>query len=409
MRKYLFIFLFALTITSLIGCGENEPTVIDHPVDCQPENFTEIAEDSEWTTAELSSICSLWIGNLPDLPDDPSNAWDDDPAAAAFGMRLFFEPRLSKEGTISCSTCHDPAHNFRDATPLPVGGGQRRTPTIVGAAYSPWFFWDGHKDSLWAQALEPLEAEMEHGGTREQYAALIASDDAYRQQYESIFGTLPDVETREGATEVFVNMGKAIAAYERQVVPMPSPFDAYAQALLSGDKRTLQESLSEEEVAGHDIYMGAGRCLECHNGPLFTNNEFHGTAVVGIPDDGRATGAQQVLTDEFNCRSEYSDTDDCPNLEFIRTEGVELEAAFKTPTLRNIADMPPYSHNGSFATLADMLQHYNLGGFGTSLGFTGHNQLVALNLSETELAELEAFLRSLSGGVSAPTFSSSDG
>ena len=386
---------------ALAACSAPEPVALSGPVDCQPQNFTARATDVDWTPVEISTICSLWIGNLPELPDNPSNDYANNEAAIKLGQRLFFDTRMSLDGTISCATCHDPEYQFRDDDEQPVGGGPRRSQTLLGVAYSPWFFWDGHKDSLWAQALEPLESPVEHRGTREQYAALIASDAAYQAEYEAIFGVLPDVSTREGATEVFVNLGKAIEAYERLILPGASPFDQYAQALLANDDRTMKGALSAEEIQGLSIFMNEGRCTECHNGPLFTNNEFHNTAVFGTYDPGRLEGATAVLKDEFNCRSEYSDADEseCDNLRFIRTEGFELDAAFKTPTLRNVADMPPYTHNGSFATLEAILVHYNLGGFGSSFGTVGHNQLVPLNLGEEELAALEAFLESLSGGL----------
>ena len=136
-------------------------------------------------------------------------------AAAQLGHRLFFDKRLSLNGQVACATCHNPALEFQDGIPLGKGVGttDRRTMPVAGTAYSPYLFWDGRKDSQWAQALGPLESAVEHGGTREQYAQVIA--DCYRAEYEEIFGMMPVLSTREGATAVFVNIGKAIAAYER--------------------------------------------------------------------------------------------------------------------------------------------------------------------------------------------------
>src|SRR5689334_18923530 len=118
----------------------------------------------------------LWIGNLEPLPADPSNRWANDPAAAALGERLFFDKRLSSNGQVSCATCHDPQRAFQDGVALAKGVGttNRRTMPIAGMAYSPFLFWDGRKDSLWSQALGPLESPVEHGGDRMQYAQVIA-------------------------------------------------------------------------------------------------------------------------------------------------------------------------------------------------------------------------------------------
>src|SRR3954471_16262048 len=147
----------------------------------------------EWTTAELGTLRGLWIGSLPALPPDRSNTVADDARAVALGQQLFFDTRLSRNGTVACATCHVPAQGFQDSKPLGQGLGTttRRTMPIAGTAYSPWLFWDGRKDSLWAQALGPLESPVEHGGTRAQYAHVVA--DSYARDYEQIFGPLPDL------------------------------------------------------------------------------------------------------------------------------------------------------------------------------------------------------------------------
>src|SRR5688500_16754904 len=136
---------------------------------------------------------SLWIGGLEALPADPSNRRADDPAAADLGRRLFFDARLSGNGRVSCGSCHDPKREFQDGIPLAKGAGttDRRTMPIAATAYSPFLFWDGRKDSQWAQALGPLESAVEHGGSRAQYAHVIAEH--YRAAYQEIFGALPDL------------------------------------------------------------------------------------------------------------------------------------------------------------------------------------------------------------------------
>jgi cytochrome c peroxidase len=214
---------------------------------------------SAWTPDEVAKLRNLWIGSLPPLAPDPSNKYADDPRAAAFGHKLFFDTRFSSNGKVACATCHQPDKLFQDGLPQAKGVGTtpRRAMTIVGTAYSPWFFWDGRKDSQWAQALGPMENAKEHGGNRTLYAHLIAQN--YRVEYEALFGPLPDLNNlppsagpvddpiahaawdgmktpdREAVTRVYANMGKAIAAYDRKLMPGPSRFDTYVQAVLNND------------------------------------------------------------------------------------------------------------------------------------------------------------------------------
>ncbi len=160
--------------------------------------------------------------------------------------------------------------------------------TVVGAAYSPFLFRDGRKDSLWAQALGPLENPDEHGLDRAQIVWLVGQH--YREPYEAVFGPLPDsrlteaglVDDGEAVTGVFVKVGKAIAAYERQLSPGPSRFDRYVEALLSDDEDGAAV-LTPDELAGLELFVGEAGCTNCHNGPLFTNHDFHNTGVSALP------------------------------------------------------------------------------------------------------------------------------
>jgi cytochrome c peroxidase len=200
-------------------------------------------------------------------------------------------------------------------------------------------------------------------------------------------------------SRAYANIGKAVAAYERLIMPGPSPFDAYVAALLENEAAVAEEALTPDQIAGLRLFIGDADCTRCHNGPLFTNNEFHNTGVpaaVGLPlDKGRKVGVQKVQADGFNCLGSFSDAgpEDCADLRFVKSSGSELVAAFKTPTLRNVAETAPYMHAGQFATLKEVLNHYNRAVSGT----VGHTELEPLDLSETELAQLEAFLHSLSG------------
>jgi cytochrome c peroxidase len=318
--------------------------------------------------------------------------------------------------------------NFQDGKALSEGISitNRRAMPLAGTAYSPWFFWDGRKDSQWAQALGPLENPVEHGGNRTQYALLI--EQHYKAEYEAIFGSLPDLsmlpanagpvedvaaraaweamseEDRANVTRIFVNLGKSIAAYERNIMPTPSRFDRYVAALINGDSAVMEATLTPDEVAGLRLFIGKANCLQCHNGPLFTDNHFHNTGVpqaADLPEDmGRALGAQQVLADEFNCLSPYSDAtpEDCAELRFMVAEGHELERQFKAPSLRNVAERVPYMHAGQFESLDTVLAHYNAAPEAPA----GHSEVEPLMLSPVELNQLKAFLYALTSSPDAP-------
>ena len=217
-----------------------------------------------WTEAERGLIASLSIDRLPPLPPDPSNAVGDDPNAVALGHALFFDSGLSPDGygllwylphSENYFTDGKVRANVRDVdTP-------RHTPTIVGIAFSDWFYWDGRKDSQWAQALAPQEAAIEHAGNRTANARFVL--DTYRSQYEALFGAGPDLSDAsrfppaaapvedeairaawEGMTKddqgtvnrVFANIGKSIAAFSRKILPGRSRFDDYAAAALANDQ-----------------------------------------------------------------------------------------------------------------------------------------------------------------------------
>ena len=160
--------------------------------------------------------------------------------------------------------------------------------------------------------------------------------------------------------------------------------------------------MQSNECSGLRLFIGRANCTQCHNGPLLTNNEFHNTGVPPRPalanDRGRLIGATAVLRDEFNCRSQWSDARDrCAELEFIVTDDHTLDRAYKVPSLRNVAERAPYMDGGQFATLADVLDHYNQAPAAAS----GHSELRPLRLKALELRQLEAFLRTLSAPVLA--------
>ncbi|MFQ5609180.1 MAG: cytochrome-c peroxidase [Woeseiaceae bacterium] len=362
------------------------------------ETWIRRAPPPAWRDAELLQLSSLRIGALPPVPPDPSNAVADDPAAAEFGHKLFFDPRLSANGEISCSTCHQPGRHFTDGLPrgVAIGKSKRNTPSIVGSAYSPWLYWDGRKDSQWAQALAPLEDPNEHGSSRLQILHIVASVSDYRRAYQALFGPPPDLFDQQMVDRAFANVGKAIAAYERLLIPGESRFDRYVEHLMNGGDHLDQQFLSRREIRGLRLFIGEARCTECHNGPLLTNHEFHNTGLLSAPGDtpdrGRIDGVREVLVDPFNCLGPYSDDPErnCPELTYVRT-GAELVGASRTPSLRNLEHTAPFQSKGQRGRLADVLAHYNA----APLAMIGHNEAKQLRLRKFELRALEAFLGTL--------------
>ncbi len=387
------------------------------------------AAGARWSDEERRVLRSLSLASLGPVPADPSNRWADDTLAAELGHRLFFDARLSATGRVSCASCHLPQRDFQDDRALAEGVGlvPRRTMPIAGTAHSPWQFWDGRADSQWSQALGPLESAVEHGGDRTRYAHVVATE--YREAYEQIFGSLPELaglperagpvadtgraaawagipaERRDDVTRVYANVGKAIAAYERRIGFAPSRFDRYVEAELAGRPHTPASAFTRDEEAGLRLFIGRASCVNCHNGARFTDDAFHNTGV-GLPraalppDSGRAVGVRQAVAAEFACTSRWSDAgpDDCAELRFAVTEGEELVRAYRTPSLRNVAGRAPYMHAGQLATLDDVVAHYDR----APAAPAGHTELRPLRLSATERAQLAAFLRTLSGPLAAP-------
>ena len=373
-----------------------------------------------WSTVELQHIQSLSLANLPPLQPDLSNRVSDDPVAADLGKKLFFDTRLSANGKVSCAFCHQPDRQFQDGRPVVQGvaKGNRRTMPIAGSAFVPFLFWDGRKDSQWSQALGPIENPAEHGADRMMAVRLVST--AYAPEYTSIFGPLPSVEGLPGhampggangldaawntmtpvqqndINRTYANLGKAIAAYERTIKPELTRFDGFASALAAGDQKRADNLLSESERNGLKLFLGKGNCVTCHNGPLFTDNAFHNIGLPGFDparDRGRAASLAEVAADPFNCLGPFSDakSTDCSELRFITASSPNLEGAFRSPSLRGVAQRAPYMHAGQFATLRELLVHYNK----APAAPFGHSELKALGLSEDQLDDIEAFLRTL--------------
>jgi cytochrome c peroxidase len=376
---------------------------------------------SDISDAEKATIASLSLSSLKPLPPDPTNRFADQPGPAAFGATLFFEQRLSRDGNVSCSTCHMIDRQFQDDRPFGVAVGEtrRRTMPLADVAYSPWFFWDGRRDSLWAQALVPLEHLDEHAGARTAYAHLMARE--FKDRYERIFGPLPDMtglpasagpsgteadraawaamtqDQRDGIDDVFANIGKALAAFERTITNEPTRFDRFADALAAGREPKGEAALTPDEISGLRLFIGKARCSTCHNGPRFTDDFFHNTGVppaAGRPPDlGRKEGVVEVQADPFNCLGRFRDGGEaaCGELRHMVREGPQLVRAFKTPSLRGVASRSPYMHAGQFKTLDAVVDHYD----SAPQPSEGHSEAKPLHLSDREKAALVAFLKTL--------------
>jgi len=420
----------SLAASLALACSAPEPEPAPAPDAAGPPAASPgIAGFSEPETALLHSLS---LASLPPPPASPSNRVADDPRAVALGRRLFFDAGLSADGRISCASCHDPARYFTDgrSTSMGLGATSRNAPTVVGAAYSPFLYWDGRRDSLWSQALTPLEASAEMGSTRLEVARRVTTHESHAADYRALFGAPPDLsraaglparagpfgdpearaawralppETRRAVDGVFADVGKAIAAYERTLLPAPSRFDRYVGHLLAGDAEAAGRVLDADEVAGLRLFIDPARtmCLRCHNGPLLSNQAFHDVAtgrLGGVPDLGRSIGLEALFLDPFNCLGPHSDAgpDDCGELRFLnRREGARLTGAFKTPSLRGVSRTAPYLHNGALASLDEVVAHYR------EPPESASSELLPLALEDAEARQLVAFLRTLDGGVAA--------
>lgn len=378
---------------------------------CNPSGLSE---------AETRVVASLSLDALPAAPADPSNRFSHSATAAAFGEKLFFDTDLSADGAVACATCHLADRQFQDDLPRAEGIGttDRRTMPLAGVAWSPWQFWDGRKDSLWSQALGPLEDAREHGADRTMLAHLAARK--YRGDYEALFGPLPaldglpasagplagpagqaawaamDPGKRAEIDAVFANLGKAIAAFERSIVPPRTRFDLFAATVARGERPAGDATFSDLEAEGLKLFIGKARCIDCHNGPRFTDDHFHNTGVpaaAGLPADrGRAQAIAALEADPFNCLGPHSDAGGrCDELKFMLREGEELIRAFKTPSLRGAASRPPYMHSGQIPTLEAVIDHYSR----APASPEGHTELEAVVFTDRGRAALIAFLKTL--------------
>lgn len=411
---------------------------------------------------------------LPAPPVDQSNQVADSAAAAVMGQKLFFDTGFSgillesdndnthggvglqgESGKVSCASCHLPASGFVDTRTvhkqlsLASGWSNRRTPSILDVGHARLLMWDGRFDSLQRQVLSVIESPLEANSSRLFFAQEIAR--RYAEPYISLFGTDPRVvldasypqptpagtgcqmqlttattpteecangtlngvpgatdydtlnsEQQRSVTAIALNAGKTIAAYERLLSCGAGRFDAF----IHGDKTALSES----EQRGAAIFVGKGKCANCHSGPFFSDQKFHNVGMFPVRvsaaflrnnDRGAEKGLAQVIADPLNVRGQFSAGDDG---RLPSSVGPEMLGAFRTPMLRCSSQRPSFMHTGQLRTLEEVVDFFNQGGHkqpgvpaADILGFLGETEIAPLGLSTQEAADLVAFLKSLDG------------
>ncbi|WP_420870753.1 cytochrome-c peroxidase [Ectothiorhodospira shaposhnikovii] len=287
---------------------------------------------------------------LPALPPLPSHN-SLTPEKVELGKMLFFEPRISASGVISCATCHNPALGWSDRIPRAVGHdgqvGERNTPTVLNSGFLEAQFWDGREPDLEGQALGPIQAEIEMAMDLGDALQQLASFDVYQERFREAFPGEAKPLTAE-------NVAKALASFQRTLNTPNSPFDRY----LRGD----DNAMTAQQKRGMAAFVGNG-CIACHRGANLSDSRFHRFELPGSTDEGR----------------------------FVVTGDERDRFAFRTPTLRNVAVTYPYFNNGSVDNLHDAVQLMG-------------EQMLGRKLQEDVVDDLVAFLHALTGEMPSITF-----
>lgn len=315
------------------------------------------------------------------------------------GDKLFHDKRFSSTGDVSCATCHAAEKAFTDS-PLAVSQGihnakgTRNAPTVINSVYFETMFWDGRSPDLEDQALHPFVNPVEMGlQDHEPILKIVRSDPDYTEQFEKVFGKSGDAITMTEVTQ-------AIAAFERTVIGGDTPFDRW---YYGGDPTALTPA----QQRGFDLFVNQGRCVSCHvieqTQALFTDNRFHniGVGINSIQEDVPALAGEFLKAEATLAEVDIKVLSDKRTSElgrFAVTRGVGDLGSFKTPTLRNIAITAPYMHDGSLATLDDVVVHYNNGGVtieGDPVNDFLSGGIRPLNLTDEQMADLVAFMEAL--------------
>jgi cytochrome c peroxidase len=330
-------------------------------------------------------------------PGIPRELWEyfipkDNPMTAEkieLGRQLFFDKRLSADGTISCASCHDPSKAFADGKAVAEGisgrRGSRNTPTLLNAMFNSSLFWDGRAESLEEQARLPLVDPNEMGNrSYQEVVDRLRGLPEYAAQFRRVFGGPVTIE----------NISKAIAAYERTLVSGDSPFDRF----MAGDASAMSESAQR----GLALFRGKARCSICHTinqaFPFFTDQTYRNTGVAAFAPEFESLArraAQMARSPSADQLRELSSLRAASSLGRFLISGNQLDiGAFRTPSLRNVELTAPYFHDGSARTLDEVLEFYAQGG---RPNLNRDWELIPINLTESERADLMEFLKSLTG------------
>lgn len=436
---------WGLLLAVAIGCGGGL-------MSCSQDTTVDgVFTQDEWSLIQTMSP-------LPDVPADTTNAHADDPKAATFGQRLFFEKRfggpltvgndgtngglgnVGDTGKVACSDCHDPTHWFIDTRSQPpnvtLGSDwlTHRAPSLVNACFYTWYHWPGAFDTMWGSPIGSLENPSSMNSSRLQLAHVLYA--YYKTDYDAVFQPpLPDAldptnaqasrfpptgkpkaspsdpdgpwemmtpQDQDTVNRIVSNATKAIQAYLRQLTSRNAPFDQY----VAGN----HSAISAQAKQGLLLFIGKAACVQCHSGPFFSDNKFHNTGVpqnLGGPhapmtDTGRFGVIPALLAGTFNSNGKYSDDTNTGRLNGV-TQTPDETGQFRTKDLRQVAELAPYMHAGQFATLEDVITFYNNGG-GPDGSYQGTKDplMVPLNLTSDEQTDLVEFLKTLTGDPIPP-------
>jgi cytochrome c peroxidase len=352
--------------------GKSPPIPEAGPL-AQPRSLQQVGAPAEATRAAIP-------------PDNPQTT-----QKIALGMKLFFDGRLSADGTVACSTCHDPARAFTDRRPISIGikgrAGQRNAPTILNALYNKTQFWDGRVKALEEQAALPIVNSFEMGQpSLDAAVAKMAAIGEYQQDFRNVFGRAPNSP----------DLLRAIASYERTQLSFDAPFDHF----IAGGRNAIDTGARR----GWELFNTRGRCNKCHalsenkrDVTFFTDNDFHniGIGIIRHNVVALARQAEQLINsgDKAAIDQAAIQTDMSALGRFLMTTKEADTASFKTPDLRNVLVTGPYFHDGSQETLWDVCDHYNKGD-GLQNPFLDQD-MQPLALTEGDIDDLVAFLASL--------------
>ena len=361
--------------------------------------ITPAAAQPQLTQEQISKLLQHGPWPLP-AEADPSNRVSGNADAIELGRTLFFDPRLSASGNMACSTCHHPGRGWTDKLPRAFGVKRldRNTQSLFNVRFNRWFGWDGQNDNLWAQSMRPIVNPEEMHATPEHVVNLLRKDDALAGPYRKVFGAEPG---QGSAEQTLVNVGKALAAFQETITTPRTPFDAFRDALESNDAKAIA-AYPASAKRGAALFFGKGNCTFCHTGPLFTNGEFQDAGVPyfvepGRVDKGRFAGIAKLKSSPYTLAGAHSD--DQAKSGAWKVRGVKPLhrnfGEFRVPSLRNLTKTAPYMHDGSLATLEDVVRHYSEIDV-ERLHVDGTRVLAPLHLNNDEVRDLVNFLKTLS-------------